>query len=151
MFSSCTKKKVSNGVCLLGFLELLIARELETKMVTDITASVPSGATSLQIHQATNASRSHEVCVGGDSNPISQPLGPHRNDVVVVSAESIALYPAFVESSAGPQSPHPGPNEKVDDHTWCVAWEEGRVPFGRRQCGSRIPHWLICGCWRRDE
>ena len=132
-------------------LELPSARELETKMVTDITAIVPSGATSSQDHQANNASSSNEACVGGGSNPISQPLDPDRDDVVV-SAESIPPHPAFVESSEETQSPPPGPNEKVDDNnTWWAAWEESRVPLGRRQCGSRIPHWEICCCWRRGE
>ena len=65
-------------------LELLIARELETAMVTDITASVASGATSLQEkHQANNASRSDDVCVGGGKNLIFHSLDAGRDDEVV--------------------------------------------------------------------
>ena len=151
-------------------LELPIARELETEMVTGITTIVPSGATSSQNHQAymnltlavecvdaclTNvpeiavlgrllaAVLPNEACVGGGSNPISQPLDFARDDEVV-SFETTSPRPSYIDGSEMTVSPPPGLDEEVDD----ISWETDGPPFGlgRCQCGLRIPHWDRC-CW----
>ena len=146
-------------------LELPSVRELETKMVTDITAIVPSGATSSENHQANKASSSNETCVVGGSNPISQPLEPDRDDESVSSdspktprdSSGDSRLTVAVDSSAGTESPPPGQNENFDglnNYSWETHndWEQSGVPLGRCQCGYQIPHWEIC-CWycRGDE